>query len=475
MGLSTKKMNLSYFTIFIILLMGVGSKAINTTTEDVNPFSKLLSSEGDINYSTGTVSFPSNLYTMPGRNGLDYKLRLVYSSNVFTRVKARNDISPTSWVGLGWSLTVGSITCDHKNTANLEDDEYFYASSEGYSSRILTKNVGGTIEYYIEQQPYILIKCIKKAGDPNVITGWILTDTEGMKYYYGDLDFNMSKYPNRRNATRYTLRVNNSLDCWYNNGSSDIITPTDYPYQWDIHVKEDRFGNRILFEYNQFCENITLAVNNKSFPYTRASYLKRVTSPEGAYIEFSLSDKVVGKNIDPYLFYDDKKGAIVKYEKKKLDNITVYNASKDKIKTFDFVYDYLNRKALGDDYAKLVLKKIIQKDYKNPAGKVINVDEYFYYDEADQAGNKGYNYGALKRRTNYLGMDLTYLYDEIELPTTNASASVPIAVSLQSATSIKSGYKTGGNPFYVATSSDQIVIFNWTGHSWEIERIDPGR
>ena len=160
MNLKTNKVDLGTMVGLLLLSLIIKSTAMNTTTEDVNPFNKLLSSEGDINYSTGTVSFPNNLYTMPGRNGLDYKLRLLYSSNVFTRVKARNDISPTSWVGLGWSLTVGAITCDHKNTANLEDDEYFYISSEGYSSRIITKNVGGTIEYYIEQQPYILIKSV---------------------------------------------------------------------------------------------------------------------------------------------------------------------------------------------------------------------------------------------------------------------------------------------------------------------------
>jgi len=65
---------------------------------------------GTVNLSTGSVSFPITLASLPGRNGLDFNLSLQYSSaGIRETVDTWTREAPTGILGLGWSFTQEKI------------------------------------------------------------------------------------------------------------------------------------------------------------------------------------------------------------------------------------------------------------------------------------------------------------------------------------------------------------------------------
>lgn len=61
--------------------------------------------------ATGNFNLTIPLMTVPGRNGLNYDIKLTYTPGIKVTQEA-------SWVGLGWNLDVGSIT---RNVLGIED------------------------------------------------------------------------------------------------------------------------------------------------------------------------------------------------------------------------------------------------------------------------------------------------------------------------------------------------------------------
>ena len=112
----------------LFLLAAVSVHSFQSTTQSVNPFNKFMSPQNDVNLYTGTGNV-----TVP----LNIPLSLSYSSNVTDNARSSNEFSQTSWCGLGWQLSSGSIIGDHKGTAPVSDDDYFWISPEGVHSKLL--------------------------------------------------------------------------------------------------------------------------------------------------------------------------------------------------------------------------------------------------------------------------------------------------------------------------------------------------
>ena len=51
---------------------------------------------------TGQVNFPVNLVSRPGRNGLDLRFDMYYSTSVRNYAETWNAEAPTGVLGLGW-------------------------------------------------------------------------------------------------------------------------------------------------------------------------------------------------------------------------------------------------------------------------------------------------------------------------------------------------------------------------------------
>ena len=109
----------------------------NTSTEAVNPFNQFMDPSGGVNMFSGDAAVSLPITSVEGLS-----IALSYSSNIERCVRARNDISPTGWVGLGWRLGFGAISCDHKGTKTHSDDDFYYISPVGVSSKLHKTQIG---------------------------------------------------------------------------------------------------------------------------------------------------------------------------------------------------------------------------------------------------------------------------------------------------------------------------------------------
>lgn len=73
------------------------------SVETGNAFNQYMSPDGGINPLSGTVSFSVPIATLSA-GSVYTSFTLNYSGNVSQSVKNRNDLSQTSWIGLGWSM-----------------------------------------------------------------------------------------------------------------------------------------------------------------------------------------------------------------------------------------------------------------------------------------------------------------------------------------------------------------------------------
>lgn len=90
-----------------------------------SPENALLGSGALINEFTGQAAFSVNLGSVANRNGVAHAVNLSYfGGGLEAQEKSHAEFSPTSWVGLGFSLKAPFIMADHKGTRDISDDEY---------------------------------------------------------------------------------------------------------------------------------------------------------------------------------------------------------------------------------------------------------------------------------------------------------------------------------------------------------------
>lgn len=95
-----------------------------------------LSSGDIVNLFRGNLSFPLEVLSLPGRNGLDCTVNLLYQSNVQYSIDNWNLESPADIVGFGWSLPFDRIVISNKNNGSTLDDEY-YLVNQGQLQRLI--------------------------------------------------------------------------------------------------------------------------------------------------------------------------------------------------------------------------------------------------------------------------------------------------------------------------------------------------
>jgi len=297
-----------YSTIIFTLLFTGVTFSFQTSSESVNPFNQFMSPAGGINQYSGDVAYSHQIATLTGRNGMNIGVGLSYSSNVHINIRARNDIAPSSWCGMGWNLNYGSIRCNHKGTKTHDDDDFMWLSPAGFGSKILEKDG----KYFIQQDPYSKIEPQDINGD-GVFDGWIVTGIDGKKMKYGNLNLSGD-----RKATRWTFSWGNYV------GTGTSGTPTHYPYQWDLSEIQDIAGNAIQFYYQPETEYFKVGPWTSPFAFTKASYPLKIVSPEGKRVEFVLESK--GNEVfDPHTFESEPDGFMEMVESKRLKKVKVFN------------------------------------------------------------------------------------------------------------------------------------------------------
>ena len=162
---------------------------------------RVMASQVNLHAGTATYSYPLELPIGPG--GFQPKLELQYNSGSVDEMKDR--LAVGSWVGMGWSLSLGQIGF------NAAEGKY-YLDLNG-SSYELTASGN---EYYTKPVSNYKITCSNNT--------WTMLDREGVTYVFGDSD---------------------SSRLYINNGGSKTY------YSWNLTLMQDTNGNKATVGYVQ--------------------------------------------------------------------------------------------------------------------------------------------------------------------------------------------------------------------------------
>lgn len=439
--------------LIILVFLCFSSYALNTKSESTPTISEHFSPAAGVNKYTGDAAFSHSLFQYENLN-----LAINYSSNVYMNVRSRNDKGSTGWCGLGWQFGFGSISCNHKGTKTVMDDEYYWISPTGTSCKILKKN--GV--YYLKDSPYWKIEMVDNGND-NIVEGWIITSIDGSRFKYG----NLSLTP-LRNSTRYTLywpALNDQNDPNYLKlgyvGDGFNGNPSPYPYQWDLAEIEDAYGNKVEFEY----DNILSVVNGNwtlnSVSYTKESYLKWIRFSDGTKVLIETDKKKPKEYYDPMQAIEEPDALQEFYEENYLDRIIIYNQDENIIKRFKFCYQLINNNVDGN-FAKRLLSSIIE--LKNNGEKKETI-RFVYNNDELKADIGNYFYGALDSiifpSCGKIKYDYVFKNVSVDL-----SGQV-MGKHLGKNPSIKMGTIDNNEYMLALDENKNLWVFRWNGSKWE--------
>lgn len=396
--------------------------------------------DNSINAFTGQVQFSMPLMSISSQGNLNYPISIGYSSaNMENLVSTWNRESPTSVLGLGWSMDVPRIVADHKNTGNRFDDEFFLVESGG-SSQLLSAGSG---EYYTQRYSNWRISYSQFTET------WTIVKEDGTTYIYGDL-----------NSARKTVRFMVKWGNWIGH-SSQPANQSQMAYVWDLSEIKDTWGNKLLFEYQQTEEyvaagNVASITSEKQ--HTKASYIKEIRNTYNEKIVFQYISKAGAEFKDPHNERPEPDPYQEKYETLALDKIQSYidGAIAGEVR--------LGYSAIGSgELTKRILNSITQYS------RLGNALPGFLFSYETLTGA---NFGALKQVTSPLKGTATFTYSKVTLSRTNLSTTIP-AVANYTEPQIYFG-----NDYVVITRRDAtsghtnlprtmiVHILTWDGGTW---------
>jgi len=206
-------------------------------------------SDKNVNLATGDVSFPVNLASLPGRNGLSFDLNLFYTSNVKNIVDTWNLEAPTGLAGLGWALSMDKIIRNSNATGTFEDDDFYLVDESGLnrfdqtdcedtnSDGVCDRFFYETVQYHPWQIEY-----------DSLVEQWTIITEDGFKHIYGggiktEDDGNKTSLGN---SVEWNVKWNNWL------GSSITAENQEqYASSWNLATIENIWGEKLSFSYEQ--------------------------------------------------------------------------------------------------------------------------------------------------------------------------------------------------------------------------------
>jgi len=332
---------------------------------------KVMNYQTDLHTGAATYSYP--IEVPPGVAGFQPEINLTYNSAGVDEMKNKKDVG--SWVGIGWSLGLGSIQQVglFKFVLTLDGATYYELSQNGS-------------EFVTVPETYYKIQVL---GDDSS-DGWEVIGTDGTKYQFGGT-----------NDSTQHLGTKEPPDFW------DC-------YRWDLSSITDTHGNTISVEY----------VQNSSSYGIRAAYPHYVmyNNDNSAVIEFNVSfNRIdVPMSLEPKVIETGRLNSI----------ITKVNGSQ--VKEYDFTYntspcynsdDYSQRYQYTTQYAgELTLISITEK---GSDGTPLPTMNFSYTDlpiackdssEIPYEGNPGnvatLSHPYLTEVTNGYGGTVSYTYSE---------------------------------------------------------------
>ena len=237
-----------------------------------------------IQLATGNVSFPVRLFSLAGRNGLDFDLAIVYNSGGLHKVVDTSNLdAPTGLLGLGWSLPKEAIIRNTSGTATSPLDDVYYLSAGGnlYQLFKISSNADGDC-YECENYNFWKIRYLRSREL------WMVTKENGDRYSYG------GELPT--SAERLRSSLGNSIEWavkWKNwTGPSNVaVGQEQFPIVWNLASIENIWNERVSLEYQQTQCLIGTLESPLRRPFSKSCRLSRITGACGETIVLKYKDK----------------------------------------------------------------------------------------------------------------------------------------------------------------------------------------
>ena len=452
------------------------------SAEQGSAFNQYMSADAGVNLLSGTVALSKTLASISAGDA-QASFSMSYSGNITQAVNNRNDVAPTGWLGLGWSMGFAKIISEHGGTMALVDDSYYLMTAEGGKHKIFEEQG----RWWIENLPYWKVEPTLRSnvnyGSKNytIIVGWTLTDDSGRKYSYGDFDDNAALQSGNvmRNATQYALAWPKTYG---RVGSSIGGDAYPYPNVWNLSEIKDLKGNFLSYEYMQKGEALAVGswksdANGASYAkYTKECYLKTVKSSDGNKVEFILKPKGKGEFLNEYLDKtgdeerdeNDADAFIDPIERHYLAGVELYAKDGTTILSkVEFCYGSLAlapkikteqgfvRDLKDSRYLKRILKSVI---FTNGNGDVSDKEEYFYNtDEKEADPEKNIPLGMLTSVEGSNCGRIEFGYSYIKPSNADSLGLHSQKIPLKDVSSI--GYLEDGTPYIVGFNNNQVSIY----------------
>lgn len=395
---------------------------------------------------TGDVAFTVPITTIGGIN-----IALNYNSNIHKLVHANNKNAQAGWVGLGWSLNIGTIAADINGTIDVSDDRYFYLSSSGSTELV---PISGNVFMLKEYQYWKITRSLDGNGN---LTGWTITLDDGTKMRFGNYNKDTDVFlfdTTLTKATRFMLGWDGVVCNPLNNQYSSA---TFIAYQWDLSDIEDIAGNHTTISYQRIAEVLSVNSVSTTLKYTQESHPLKITDWAGRKVEFVLDNLTSAEYVTP----PDK---IIQrlFERKYLSKIIIKDANEAVVQQVVFGYSVLD--IFNQSASKRYLTSITTQDANNNSLTPTNFD-YF-----TTSGSLGENPGALKSITYPDGGKVEYTYAYQSLSNVDLN-------STQTENSFNSDINESllsGSDFYVVKMADNTLrVYRWGTLGWYVDNTFP--
>lgn len=238
---------LTFLTSCLFLNKAIAEESSVTSTSISLFKSSLGSGEtgafGDNCIFTGAFTHSIPIEVPPGRCGLSPNISLNYNSQD----------KGNGWIGVGWSLDMGSITRNIKNGIDYTGNDFVYSKN---GSSVALIRVDGTAEYRARLENGDFIRFYQYVAPSGI--QWIAYDKSGKVYYFGQTPSSRQDNPD------------NTSQC----------------FQWKLDRVEDSNRNYMTLTYSKDQGQIYL----DRIDYTGNENIVPNASPSN-YVKFYLDDR----------------------------------------------------------------------------------------------------------------------------------------------------------------------------------------
>ncbi len=424
--------------------------------------------KNSVNQITGKVAISVPLASIAS-GSVGYSLNLAYNGQLaFDIAKQQNKYNPTSTVGLGWVSSVSKIVVDNKQTATMDDD-VFYLLDGGTTSKLICTNKEEYVwTFKTEKYTPWVIKYHKGFSEYDDVVNppqfvsresdyWSMVKGDGKTCYYG--------YSTRSqygvNAPSAISNSKENVVAWGNwIGDSKKPNGRKKTIVWNISRIEDQWNNVVDFTYE-----LQEVIQSSWVKQTEASYLKKISSSNGASIQLNYGFKEGDEYYEPHSRTPEPDAYQERYEKKYLQNVKVYKNSGQINSTYDLGYSLygtgLNRKRY--------LTSITQISHEDGGNHNLPPQQFEY-------NLSGSFKGSLKKIIYPLGGSVKYNYqskylfyngaNKYEVPASPVPGYVFYASLVKDDYLLyvrRTAYPVSGNKYRF-----KIYRYLWTGEQWKL-------